>query len=287
MDVGEKWLTMYIHIDKHLDHCKARGFSRDTTIPFRRDILERVCRAVGDLHKATAQQLEAWLADDNWSPQTRATYFGHIRGYYRWAQRNGLIAVNPTDLLDRPRVPYQAPRGTSEDAFRHILRNAVEPYLTCAMLAGYAGLRCAEICRVRREDVTGPSFDDLTGQIRVRGKGGRVDEIPTHEEIWRHVRGRTGPLIRDVHGRPYRPNSLSKLFSYYVHHELNLNLSLHKLRHLYADRLRRTRDAEGNAIDIEVIRGLMRHRSLATTQRYLSPRDRERQDAIRALPTVA
>lgn len=281
LSAGENWLTMYTFIDAHLKQCEQRGFSRETTIPARRDVLERVHRAYGDLHEVTTRQLETWLGTPGWSPQTRATYYTHLRGYYRWARRNGLLLVDPTELLDRPKVPHQDPRGTSTAAFRYVLRNAVEPYLSAAVLAGYAGLRCAEIARANRADVD-------ADWIRVLGKGGRVDEIPTHPRIWQHVRGRRdGPLLRDTHGRPYTPNTLSHLFSGYVHQRLGLDLTLHRLRHLYGDTLRRTRMADGNAIDIEVIRTLMRHRSLATTQRYLCARDEERRDAIRALPIVA
>jgi integrase/recombinase XerD len=290
LSVGEKWLTMYIHIDAHLEHCRARGFSRDTTIPSRRAVLERICRAYGDLHAITAQQLEKWLAgpedpDEAWDPQTRATYFGHIRGYFRWAQRAGLVPVNPTDLLDRPRVPYRETRSTSAEAFRHILRNSVEPYLTAALLAGYAGLRCCEIVRADRADISGPAPH---GVIRVLGKGGRVDEIPTHPQIWQHIRGRReGPLVRDTHGQAYRPNTLSRLFAVYARRKLDTDITLHRLRHLYANTLRRSRDANGDAIDIEVVRMLTRHRSLNTLQRYLCAEDEERRNAILALPVVA
>jgi integrase/recombinase XerD len=276
LSVGEKWLTVYIHIDKHLDHCKARGFSEETTVPARRMWLERLTREHGDLHEITAQQVAAFLAHPGWAPQTRATAWGHIHGYLHWAVRTGRISANPMDQLDRPKVPYQDPRGTNPASFRLILREAVEPHLTAAILAGYAGLRCFEIARTERADID-------REWIRVRGKGGRVDEIPTHPQIWQHIRGRReGPLVRDTHGHAYRPNTLSRLFAVHARRKLMLpDLTLHRLRHLYGNSLRQ------NGVDLEVIRTLLRHRSLATTQRYLCARDEERRNAILALPVVA
>jgi integrase/recombinase XerD len=280
----ENWLTMYMHIQAHLEHCKAREFS-DNTMQTRWEVLERVHRRYGDLHKITAQQLATFLAGPQnakrkWSAQTKATYFNHLAGYYSWARRVGLMQVNPMELLDRPRVPYKAPRRTSPDAFARIRREAVEPYLTAALLARFAGLRCAEICRANRTDVT-------RERIRVLGKGGRVDEIPTHPEIWGHVAGRTGLLVRDTHGQEYRPNTMSRIFGKYVREQLGLDLTLHRLRHLYANTLRQVRLPDGSAIDMEVIRTLTRHRSLASLQIYLCAGDEERQAAIRALPIVA
>lgn len=288
---GEKWLTMYTHINAHLEHCRARGLAKETTIPARFDLLERIQRAFGDLHTVTTSQLETWLAGppgrrpcDDWSPKTRATYHAHLRAYYRWAQRAGLVAVNPMDLIDPPKVPYQKPRNISPAVFTRIRRHAVEPYLTAAMLARYAGLRCCEVSRAHRDDIdAGPPL----GQIRVLGKGGRIDEIPTHAEIWRHVRGRRGLLVRDTHGQQYRPSTLSNMFASYCRDKLDLDITMHDLRRLYGNTLRQVRDVNGNAIDLEVIRGLMRHRSLDTTQRYLSAGDEERRNAIQALPTVA
>lgn len=283
--LGAQWLTMYTYISAHLDHLRARGLS-DETLTDRRHILERLCRAVGDLHTATTQQVEAWIASNGgdpsrgWTRQTKATYYTHIRGYYRWAVRQKLVPANPTDLLDRPRVPYQAPRSVSEADFRYIIDNAVEPYLTAALLGGYAGLRCAEICRARREDLDAES-------IRVLGKGGRVDEIPTHEEIWKHVRHRRGLLVRDAHGRQYRPATMSSMWAGYVRHQLGVDMHLHQTRHLYANDLRLVRLPDGSALDMEVIRTLTRHQSLDTLQRYLCARETERRIAIQALRSHA
>lgn len=271
--LGAQWLTMYGYLSKHLDHLKARGFSEET-LADRRAVIERLCRAVGDLHTATPAKLETWFGQGGWSRATRACYWSHANGYYRWAVRTGRIPANPMDLLDRPRVPHQETRPTSETAFAFILANAVEPYLTAALLARYAGLRCAEICRAVRDDVD-------EEWIHVHGKGGRVDEIPTHPRIWQHVRGRHGLLVRDAHGRQYRPNTMSSIWATYVREELGIDMHLHRGRHLFGDSLRRA------GVDLEVIRTLMRHQSLATTQRYLCVRNEERQTAIQTLPAHA
>lgn len=272
---SEQWVAMYPHIDAHLEHCRARGFSPDTTIPDRREILERLVRVVADLHTATPAQITAWLAHDGWSQQTRATYYSHIKGYYGWARRRGLIEANPIDGIDRPKVPDYTPRGIGDGTFRLILAESPEPWLTAALLAGYAGLRCMEICKARREDIT----PDV---VRVAGKGGKVAEIPTSPVIWNHVRTRPPGLLllTSRTKRQYRPRQLSNQFPLHCA-RLGLDVSLHDLRHKFADMLRQA------GVDVEVIRTLMRHSSIASTQRYFAPRDEERRAGIQALPAVA
>jgi integrase len=285
---AENWLTMYTHIDAHLAHCRGQGLAKDTTLPARRELLERIFRAYGDLHKVTTEQLETWLAgptdrETGWSPKTRATYYAHLRSYYRWAVRTGRIQANPMELLDPPRIPPSVPRRVPPAAFARIRQEAVEPYLTAALLARYAGLRCCEIVRAHRDDLAAPPW----GTIRVLGKGGRLDELPTHMEIWQHVRGRRGLLVRDTHGRQYTAKTISHLFADYCRRRLGLNVTLHDMRRLYCNALRQARDKDGRPFDMEVLRMLTRHRSLATLQRYLSVEDEERRAAIQALPAVA
>jgi len=268
----EQWVNMYPFVDAHLEHCRAAGFAADTTIPARRAILERIVRAFGDLHQVTSDQLASWLSNDTWMPWTRATHFGHIRGYYQWAKRQGHVADDPTDRLVRPHVPEQRPHTITDHAFTIVMTEAVEPWLTAAILAGYAGLRCAEIARAVRQDIDREN-------IHVRGKGGRVDEIPTSPVIWSHVRGRRpGALVRPALSTAYAPKTLSWMFVRYCREELGVDVALHCLRRYYGNMLRR------QGVDLEVIRQLMRHQSLATTQRYLNVREEERRAAIQTLP---
>ena len=106
--------------------------------------------------------------------------------------------------------------------------------------------------------------------ITVAGKGGTVRTIPTHRQIWAHIQGRpAGLLVRTPAGGQYHSNQLSGAFSARAQRYGAHGLTLHGLRHHYADSLRRA------GVDLEVVRILLRHSSLATTQRYLAADDRE------------
>lgn len=276
---GERWVTMYTRIDAHLEHCRAAGFSTETTIPDRRELLTRVAHDLGALRDLTASQITGWLAHPGWSQKTRATYHEHLGAYFRWelAREDG-ISVNPMTGVPRPHVARRQPRSVPDWTVAVVLEQAVEPYLTAALLARYAGLRACEIARARREDIGAAPG----GEIRVKGKGDRVDQIPTSPVIWSHLRGRPpGLLVRPPIAMFYTPRILSTRFAHYCRTRLGVGVQLHDLRRHYGNALRRA------GVDLEVVRQLMRHTSLETTQRYLSVGDEERRAGIQALSAHA
>ena len=54
---------------------------------------------------ASRQDVEEWVAARRAAgigARTACTNLGHLAGFYRWAMREGLIAADPTALVDRP-----------------------------------------------------------------------------------------------------------------------------------------------------------------------------------------
>jgi integrase/recombinase XerD len=267
-------------IHEHLDWCRAAGFS-DGTIRVRRDVLARALSDLGPSGFVDPNQLVRWFAHDGWCAQTRATYFGHINGYHRWAVRTGRSTTNPMALLNRPRVPRRTPRPVPVSVFERIVATVPDPWRLAALLARYAGLRCAEIARARRQDFH-------QDRLIVLGKGGHLDTLPTHPELWSAIVDRPrGHLIVARTGQPYRPTRLSNLFSAAMRENGYTGVTLHPLRHLYATSLLLDRDRGGAGANVRVVQQLCRHASLATTEGYLKITDRECEEAIWALPAVA
>jgi integrase len=270
----------YPYIDSHSEWCRSAGYS-ETTIGDRRELLMRVVSDVGPLLRATADQLTKWLARPGWHVQTRATYFGHMHAFFLWALREGHVERDPMLHMVRPRVPKRAPRPARAEDFHRMVALAPPAWRLAALLARYAGLRACEIARACREDI---DRDD----IRVLGKGGRVDSIPTHERIWAAVQPLPpGVMIVSGRGRPYSPTVLSCTFSQCARSLGIRGLTLHPLRHLYATTLLRDKEDGGAGANLRVVQELMRHSSPATTANYTEVTDRERRRAIQTLPAAA
>jgi integrase len=233
---------------------------------------------IGELTKATESKLTKWLANPDWSTSTRATYWGHLHSYLVWALKAEIIAKDPMMNLPRPKVPKRSPRPASIEAYGRIMAAGERRWQIAVTLARYAGLRASEIARAQREDV-----DDR--QIRVRGKGGRVDVLPTHAEVWKLVEDAPpGHLVLSASGGPYKPAGISHAFGVYARGlGLPRPLGLHMFRHLYGTRLLMDRDIGGAGANLRITQELMRHASPATTAVYTQVTDEERYRAISAL----
>lgn len=267
----------YAKIRAYGEHCRASGFS-ENTITDRYELLMRVQSEAGSLNTLTADRITRWLANPAWATQTRATYFGHLHAYYLWAVKAGHLAADPMVTLTRPRVPKRSPRPASAEIYQQIMQLAEPRWRIAATLARFAGLRASEIARIRRDDIT-------EADIRVLGKGGRTDMLPTHAAIWQLVADAPdGNLVLSVTSRPYTPAGISHAFGVRMR-QLGLPrpLGLHMLRHSYATNLLRAREDGGAGANLRVTQELMRHASPATTAVYTQVTDAERRRAVMGL----
>lgn len=261
-------------ICSYMEWCKAAGYA-ENTIKDRQELLMRAEGDVGELTRATEAKLTKWLANGAWATQTRATYFGHLQGYYRWSLKTGAIEKDPMLNLVRPKVPKRSPRPASLDTYARIMEIGEPRWRIAVTMARYAGLRASEIARCQREDV-----DER--MIRVLGKGGRTDVLPTHPAVWALVRDAPpGHLILSASGVPYSPAGISHAFGVRMR-QLGLPrpLGLHMFRHLYATSLLRGREHGGAGANLRVTQELMRHASPATTAVYTQVTDEERRSAV-------
>lgn len=265
-------------IEDYLEHLRVAGRSR-RTIDARREIL---ARADADLEwgitRATTDELKGWIYRDDWSPSTRETYYGAIRGFYVWATSpwDPRLDFNPTDLLPRPAVPRALPRPLEDGQLRRILHEAAEPYRLWTVLAAYAGLRCCEIAGLDREHVTAQAI------TIVRGKGGRPGLLPTHPMIWAAVRDLpAGALAASADGARVNGQWVSIRAAVYFRRRMKMpGVALHRARHWYGTSL------YAATRDLRRVQELMRHASPTTTAIYTLISDEERRTAIQALPTI-
>lgn len=270
--------TMTDLIAAHERHCRAAGLSRNT-VDDRMKVLRRVD---GDLplglEQATVEELADWLARDEWSAQTRSTYYGHISGFFRWAcnPHNPVLDYDPSAALARPRVQRRAPRPVTDEELRYVLGEVTGFWLIAAFLSAYAGLRSCEIAAIPRADITAET-------ITIQGKGGKDAVLPTHPEIWRVVEPLgAGPISTQVLGRSADGDYVSTGFGRHMRTwHRKPGITLHRLRHWYGTNLL------NHGADLRTVQELMRHASPATTAIYTQITDRQRKMAVSALPILA
>ena len=266
-------------------HMRAAGYARNTVVD-RIELLRRIDNDLPlGLAAATTEELAVWLARDGWSRQTRATYYGHVRGFYLYhcdPHRRVALDWDPSAGLIRPRAPRGVPRPVTDEQISYALGHLGEPWTTYVLLAAYAGLRSFEIAQLQRSDVNQHTI------TVVDGKGGRSRVVPTHQLIWEAVRHlgpgliaqptRTGWLCADlVSGESARRARDIGLVGF----------TLHRCRHWYGTMLLRPKDEGGAGANLRAVQELLGHASPLTTAIYTLVTDEQRRNAITALPVLA
>jgi integrase len=266
-------------------HMRAAGYARNTVVD-RVELLRRINGALPlGLAHATTEELAAWLAHDGWSRQTRATYYGHIRGFYAYhcnPSRRVVLDWDPSAGLIRPRAPRGVPRPVTDEQLTYALAHIGRPWETYVLLAAYAGLRSFEIATLQRADV-----NERTITV-VDGKGGRSRVIPTHWLIWDAVRLRGPGLIARAtsSGRMYA-DLISGLTAKRARDIGLVGFTLHRCRHWYGTMLLRPKDEGGAGANLRAVQELLGHASPLTTAIYTLVTDEQRRNAVAALPALA
>jgi integrase/recombinase XerC len=220
-----------------------------------------------------------------------------LRSFYKYLEREALVASNPFAGLKAPKRAKTLPNFLSQAEIVRLLEAPLQVWdaaekparARARQLAEYAARRDAAILEAlyssggRVSEVAGlcdSQLDLLSGTVRVRGKGkkerlcalGRPAckavkaSLALREAAWPEI-GRRPPAVRPVflnaRGGRLTSRSIERLLKQYLAAAgLNPALSPHALRHSFATHLL---DA---GADLRSVQELLGHASLSTTQIY-------------------
>lgn len=120
-----------------------------------------------NLVDVTAADMVSWLANPDWSPNTKASNRAALRSFYGWAHCYGHVPVDESRKLPSVKVPPPVPNPAPEAVIKRGLLTADQRDRLMLELAAHLGLRRGEISRVHTDDV----IEDLTGSGRARPAG--------------------------------------------------------------------------------------------------------------------
>lgn len=242
-----------------------------STIKQRMEFADRQLREWGDLDQP-AYVIADWLGQHTgW---TKLTYFNHMRSLYRWLVATGQVEVDPLVNYRRPPTPAPRPKPLAAHHLEAVLEAARGDTRTWLLLGLLAGLRSHEIAKFHGADI-----NETT--VYVMGKGGQAAILPTHPALWALAQQYpvddwwfpSPQARREYVSKSHVENTIRALFR-----ECGVDTgAVHRLRYSYGTNLSRA------GVRTRVIQDLLRHKSLATTQRYLDVTDEERAAAIRML----
>jgi integrase/recombinase XerC len=218
----------------------------------------------------------AYLFDArNYDARTVCRKLSSIRALYRFLKITGAITDDPAAAIPGPATAKRKPVPLKVDDVMRLLRTSLAGRSDVARLRDAAimelfyasGMRRAELAGVRLGNV-----DLAERTIRVTGKGNKERSVVINhaaaEAIEAYLRARprsSDPaLFLGRGGKALTPKHVWRIFhDIYRVSGLQKHASPHTLRHSFATHL------VENGVDLETVRELLGHESLATTGIYL------------------
>jgi len=279
----------------YLDHLSVeRGLATNTLTSYRRDLRRYLdfltASGIEDLDEVSEATVTAFLVrlregDADHPPLTStsaARTVVAVRGFHKFAVRDGLADVDPAGAVKPPSPAKRLPKALPLSEVEAILEAAGASGTTLA-LRDRALLEVLYGTGARISEAVGLDVDDLDpvdGTVLLRGKGGKQRLVPVgsyaREAVESYlVRARPelvaassaattgGALFLNARGgRLSRQSAWAVLVKTAERAGVTRDVSPHTLRHSFATHL-----LDGGA-DVRVVQELLGHASVTTTQVY-------------------
>jgi len=233
------------------------------------------------LLRCTCEQLHRYLAErgeGGYSSRSNARLLSTLRHFYRMLQRLGAIEVDPTLLLDTPKLAKPLPKALTEAQVEALIRapDVATPLglrdRAMFELLYATGLRVSELVNLTTDQI-----NLRQGVLRVTGKGGKDRLVPIGEQAldWLesyYADARPALLAGKVVDAAFvtrRKAAMTRqmFWTMVKQHAAAAGIdakriSPHVLRHCFATHLL------NHGADLRVLQMLLGHSSLSTTQIY-------------------
>jgi len=243
-----------------------------------RDYLAGEC-AISALKDVSHFHIRGWLAGmktDKQADRTINRKISSLNSYYKYLMRLGYAEKNPIRSLHTRRLPERLPTYLKESETQHLLEEVdfeagfkgATDRLICELL--YAtGMRRAELLQLKEADV-----EWGRNQMRILGKGNKERMVPVSPALLDTIRDYlhnkrqletcdSTYLLNTGSGQPLYAGYIYRTVTRYLAQTTTLKKkSPHVLRHTFATHLL------NNGANIQAIKDLLGHSSLAATQIY-------------------
>jgi integrase/recombinase XerC len=282
-------------VDRYLDHCRFEKRLADRTLTlYALDLakLQLACQqAQVTMLEASAAQMRRWVADmrsKGRSSRGIALILSGWRGFYTWANRQGLITLNPVSDVRPPKREKPLPKALSVDQAQqladHVPDERQNPWLMTRdkamveLLYG-CGLRVGELTSLDAQaSPHAKGWCDLNQcMVFVTGKGGKSRAVPLGSKAaqavrqWMNVRSQVRANALDGAEPLFMGRNGSRLTSQSIWQRLRLwsqqaglpsAVHPHMLRHSFASHVLQS------SADLRAVQELLGHAAITTTQVY-------------------
>jgi integrase/recombinase XerC len=263
-----------------------KRYSPHTLVAYRQD-LEQFSLFLSQIYNlenielADHQMVRSWFIsqiETGTDPRTITRKMSSLKSFFRFAQANGFDGTNPMLKVSAPKVAKRLPEFVEQEKMERLVTFSefTDKHLSLRnqtiLLVFYStGIRLSELINIRLKDV-----DLIKGSIRVLGKRNKERIVPIGEMVTGQLEkyilerseiGRRGSKSHELFVNSKGDKLYPRLVYRIVHSWLSLastrkKLSPHVLRHTFATHML------DNGADLNAIKDILGHTSLAATQVY-------------------
>jgi site-specific recombinase XerD len=233
------------------------------------------------LDHGTVRAFLYWGREERaWEARTFRNHLQYLRSFFAWCIKQRILKSNPTDGIEKPKLPQRLPRCLSRQDMQIILNRARwYPWRykfegvrneTILYLLVYTGLRLQEMLDLEIPDVNLANCEILVRQ----GKGQKDRIVPIHPRL--------SPILKFYLNERKKLHSVGKFFftgaqsdhpmrgkdvrtiCKKLSRDTRIHFTPHMLRHTCGRLL-----VEAD-VDVFKIKEILGHSSIATTMTYLS-----------------
>ena len=272
---------------EYLESSKSKHYVRSARLSF-----NMLIKYTGDiqLNQLRLRNLDKFISTTfARSPKAAALYYRTIKAAFSKAVIWEYLSENPLKKIKEPKVPKNLPLFISENEFNLIVGNTKEQYLKDLFLtAFYTGMRQAELVNMKwswidfnQNIITVKNSESFT----TKSKKERV--VPICSILKNCLSNRIPKIVNLNHddfvftctpGKKLNEDFVSKKFKKAVRViGLNDEIHFHTLRHSFASNLAQ------RGVSLYVIKELLGHEDLSTTQIYSHLQKQNLMDAVNLL----
>lgn len=267
----------YLTFEKRYSPHTVEAYSRDISFFLDYITAQYEIEDPGLVEKIHIRSWMAYMMESKIAPRSINRKLSVIRTFYKFFQKSGVIAINPTLGIGALKTPKRLPVFLKEEETVNMLNLDFSE-------KGFEGQRDALIlsvlynCGLRRQELINLKEKDIdfsAGYLKVLGKGNKERIIPVSQELLvqfsRYIFVKKEENIYSVSDYLFISKKGTKLYPKFVYNIVHKYLSMittidkrspHVLRHTFATHL------SNNGADLNAIKELLGHSGLSATQIY-------------------
>lgn len=261
-----------------------KRFSAHTVSAYIQDLYQFdkfLSKSESDFATASHYDIRSWMVDmmdANAEPRSVHRRLSSLRTFYKFLERECLVELNPTLQIKAPKISKKLPVFVDDKRLNDLLDKTdgfdsgftgLRDRVVVEMLFG-TGIRLSELITLRDSDVN--TYEQT---IRVTGKRSKQRIIPVNVTLMKLLdeyaeaksagkfENLSSALIVTNEGKPAYPKLIYRIVNKYLSNiSTHQKKSPHVLRHSFATSLL------NKGADLNAIKELLGHASLAATQVY-------------------